>query len=100
MSGSRPKRDETMSGSRPKRDKTMPGSRPRRDKPMAVPHCPHEISRLWRDGEGIRGYAYQAAKRGGNMNMKHIWGDPTTSSVPPMAGLKKRPIKDWEEVVG
>jgi len=47
-----------------------------------------------------RGYAYQAAKRGGNMNMKHIWGDPTTSSVPPIAGLKKRPIKDWEEVVG
>ncbi|MBU2529631.1 MAG: hypothetical protein KKD35_01220, partial [Elusimicrobia bacterium] len=47
-----------------------------------------------------RGYAYHAAKRGGNMNMKHIWGDPTTSSVPPMAGLKKRPIKDWEEVVG
>jgi len=26
---------------------------PKYDKPMAVPHCPHGVSRLWRDGEGI-----------------------------------------------
>ncbi|MBU2529399.1 MAG: hypothetical protein KKD35_00010 [Elusimicrobia bacterium] len=56
-----------MPGSRPRRDKVMPGSRPRRDKLMPGCLChavarPHEISRLWRDGEGIRSYAYQTVK--------------------------------------
>ncbi|MBU2529721.1 MAG: hypothetical protein KKD35_01675 [Elusimicrobia bacterium] len=44
----------------PNCDKAMPGVVSRgyahqTTKPMAVPHCPHEISRLWRDGEGIIG---------------------------------------------
>ena len=46
---------QISSAEMPNCDKAMPGSRPRRDKPMAVPHCPHGVSRLWRDGEGIIG---------------------------------------------